>query len=136
MEQIYYVENDENDVFLLKRALQKVGLRDAIRHFFSGVAFKQAVKEIADLPRLFLFDLKLDGESGLDLLKWVKEQEGLTMVPAVIFSSGTVPQEMVESMSLNANAYMFKPAGGETWREVAEQIALIAGLLELNDRSS
>lgn len=130
MEPIFYVENDENDVFLLRRALSKLGLNGVVRHFYNGEAFKRALleNELRDLPTLFLFDLKLDAESGLDLLRWVKEQERFARIPAIIFSSGTVTGEMIESMTLDAAAYMFKPSGAETWREVAEQLAALAGL--------
>jgi DNA-binding NtrC family response regulator len=126
MEPIFYVENDENDLFLLRRAFAKLGLANVVRHFLNGEMFKRAVLDSAEAPRLFLFDLKLDAESGLDLLRWVKSIPRLVEVPVIIFSSGTMPDEMTESMALNASAYMFKPNGAETWREVAEHLALAA----------
>jgi DNA-binding NtrC family response regulator len=129
MEPIFYVENDDNDVFLLRRAFAKMGITNAIRHFPSGETFKKGVLASPDIPKLHLFDLKLDAESGLDLLRWVKAQERLAAVPVVIFSSGAIPDEMIESMTLDASAYMFKPSGIETWQEVAEQLALAAGLI-------
>ena len=127
MEPIYYVENDENDVFLLRRAFRKIGLPEAVRHFFTGDTFKEAL-EGQHVPSLFLLDLKLDAESGLDLLRWIKEQDRFSDIPVIIFSSGTVPAEMMETMTLNATAYMFKPTSADTWRDVAEQLAVAAGL--------
>lgn len=136
MEAIWYVENDENDVFLLNRAFRKLGLGGAVRHFRTGQEFKDAYAALAvvpapnDGPRLFLFDLKLDGESGLDILRWIKQQPGAADVPSYIFSSGTVPQEVVASMELDVSAYIFKPISAEGWKLVSEHLAATAGLLQ------
>ena len=131
MREIWYVENDEDDLFLIERAFRKIGLNEAIRHYRTGDEFKRALQgpEAEDCPpKLFLFELKLDGESGLDLLRWVKSHPHCASQPAFILSSGNMPQELVRSMELEAKAYIFKPLTAEEWRAIAENLALSAGL--------
>jgi CheY-like chemotaxis protein len=131
MQEIWYVENDDDDVFLLERAFRKIGLENVIRHFPRGEAFKRALQSPVPGqggPMLFLFDLKLDGESGLDLLRWVKANPGTAITPAFIFSSGNMPQELLRSRELEAKAYIFKPLAAEEWKDVADYLATSAGL--------
>jgi DNA-binding response OmpR family regulator len=131
MREIWYVENDEDDLFLIERAFRKIGLDKAIRHYRSGDEFKRALQgDEAEKspPKLFLFDLKLDGESGLDLLRWVKSHPESANQPAYILSSGNMPQELIRSMELEAKAYIFKPLTADEWRNIAENLAQSAGL--------
>jgi response regulator RpfG family c-di-GMP phosphodiesterase len=137
MSKIYYLENDENDLFLLRMAFKREGYEDSIRHFEYLSHFQLALQNVApEPPRLFLFDLKLNGESGLDALQWVKERPAFAGIPAFLFSSGTVPHEIMKSMDMDVSAYIFKPMNREGWREVVLYLADVAGLEKMAARAS
>ena len=129
MPKIYYLENDENDLFLLRVAFKREGYEDALRHFERLADLQAALEEPgADLPQAFLFDLKLNGETGLDALQWVKADPRLAEIPAYLFSSGTVPEEIIKSMDMDVSAYIFKPMHRDGWSEVVNYLADVAGL--------
>ena len=129
MSRIYYLENDENDVFLLRVAFKREGYEDAVRHFERLSDLQALLLEPGvELPQAFLLDLKLNGETGLDALQWIKADPRLAEIPAFLFSSGTVPEEIMKSMDLDVSAYIFKPMNREGWSEVVNYLADIAGL--------
>jgi response regulator RpfG family c-di-GMP phosphodiesterase len=129
MAAIFYLENDENDVFLLRMAFKREGFKDAIRHFETLSELQEALGDPqTEPPRVFLFDLKLNGETGLDALEWVKEKPSLAKIPTFLFSSGTVPEQILKSMDLDVSAYIFKPMNREGWSEVVNYLAEVAGL--------
>ena len=129
MSTIYYIENDENDVFLLRMAFKREGYVGFIRHFERIDDFKAAMERAdSERPKAFLFDLKLNGESGLDALQWVREHPELSVIPAFLFSSGSIPDEILKSMDLEVSAYIFKPMSRAGWAEVVNYLADAAGL--------
>jgi CheY-like chemotaxis protein len=82
---VLYVENDDNDVILIRRAWMKAGVRDrlqtvtdgeeAIRYLSSEGPYVNRVEH--PLPRLVLLDVKLSRMSGLDVLEWIRSQPDL-----------------------------------------------------------
>lgn len=132
MARIFYLENDENDVFLLRIAFRREGYQDAVLHFEQLADLQAALAAPGtERPSVFLFDLKLNGETGLDTLRWVKETPEFASIPAFLFSSGTVAAEILKSMDLDVSAYIFKPMDREGWSEVAKYLAYVAGLTKL-----
>jgi DNA-binding response OmpR family regulator len=62
------------------------------------------------MPALVLLDLKLPKLSGLDVLKWIREQRSSHTLPVIVFSSSNNPQDVCRAYELRANAYLVKPA--------------------------
>ena len=92
---ILLVEDDENDVMLLQRAFRRAAIVNplqVVRHGDDAVAYIEGTGEFADrqqhpLPVLMLLDLKLPRRTGLEVLQWVKERQGLKKIPIIVLSS-------------------------------------------------
>jgi DNA-binding response OmpR family regulator len=56
-----------------------------------------------------LLDLKLPKVDGLEVLKQIKSEEKLRMVPVVVLTSSKEEKDMVASYRLGVNAYVVKP---------------------------
>jgi CheY-like chemotaxis protein len=124
MRKIFYLENDENDVLLLDLALRKTGRNDAIQWFRGSSQFKAALLNASfeQQPGAILIDLCLDGEYGLQVIAWLKDQPSLQYIPRFIFSSGRILEEITAVLEQQATGYMFKPSKFEGWLEIANQL--------------
>jgi CheY-like chemotaxis protein len=57
----------------------------------------------------FYTHLKLPKVDGLQVLKQIKSDENLRMIPVVVLTSSREERDMVESYRLGVNAYVVKP---------------------------
>ena len=105
---ILQVEDDENDVFFLQHAFQAAGIPNPLQvtrdgqeaiDYLSGVG-KFANREKFPLPDLMLLDLKLPHVMGLEVLKWIRQQSGMTLAVVVLTASGEAADVAAEDFVL------------------------------------
>jgi DNA-binding response OmpR family regulator len=60
-------------------------------------------------PAVMLLDLKLPKVDGLEVLKQIKSDGELRMIPVVVLTSSKEEKDMVASYKLGVNAYVVKP---------------------------
>ena len=126
---LLYVEDEENDVLFMRRALDRAGVKVDLRTACDGdaaVAYFAAKPPRADnpLPDLVLLDLNLPARSGFDVLEWIRGQPDLRAIPVVVFSSSARVEDRERARLLGADDYMVKPAAplhlvetvGDLWR--------------------
>ena len=58
---------------------------------------------------VLLLDLKLPKVDGLQVLRQIKSDEKLRMIPVVVLTSSHEEKDMVASYRLGVNAYVVKP---------------------------
>jgi CheY-like chemotaxis protein len=115
---VLLVEDDLNDIFLVKRAFKMADIpnplqvvtdgQDAI-NYLAGEG-KYADRELYPLPSLIVMDIKMPRRTGFEVLGWVKRSHGpLRRIPVVIVSSSDNPTDINQAYELGANAYMVKP---------------------------
>jgi DNA-binding response OmpR family regulator len=56
-----------------------------------------------------LLDLKLPKVDGLEVLKQIKSDEQLKMIPVVVLTSSHEEEDMMRSYKFGVNAYVVKP---------------------------
>jgi CheY-like chemotaxis protein len=122
--EILLAEDDETDVYLLRRALADVGLAHPLQVARDGVQLaeilttsQQAVP--ARLPALILLDLKMPRRDGIATLQWIRAQPALFAVPVIIFSSSANRLDVERAYKYGANAFLVKPASLEERATVA-----------------
>jgi DNA-binding response OmpR family regulator len=113
---ILLVEDDPKDVELTLTALEEYNLanevivvrdgEEALEYLYSRGKFKT---RSSDNPSVMLLDLKLPKVDGLEVLKQIKSEEKLRMVPVVVLTSSKEEKDMVASYRLGVNAYVVKP---------------------------
>lgn len=118
MSPILLVEDTEDDVFFLKRAFKKAGIEIPIQVAANGkialeILEKAAAGPTAGLPPLILLDLKLPEIGGLAVLKWVRSQPQLAMVPVIVLTSSREIKDIQEAYALGANSYKVKPSSAD-----------------------
>ncbi len=114
---ILYVEDDENDVFLLQLAFQQAGITEHVEVVHTGQAAIDYLqgsgvyeeREKYPLPDLVLLDLKLPGVSGLEVLGWIRARPDLRSIVVIVLSSSSRPEDVGRAYELGANSYVLKP---------------------------
>lgn len=104
---IYCVEDDEGIREMISYALRVRGFQ--IKCFPSGEPFKQACRE--ELPDLVLLDIMLPGESGLDILAEIRQNEKTARLPVIIMTAKTSEADIVKGLDAGADDYVRKPFG-------------------------
>lgn len=73
-------------------------------------------------PALILLDLKMPKVDGMDVLRQVKTDSRLRLIPVVIFTSSREESDLVRCYELGANAYVVKPLAFAEYRSVLQQV--------------
>jgi CheY-like chemotaxis protein len=113
---ILMVEDDPKDVELSLTALEEYNLANEVvvaRDGQQALAYLYSRGEYqarpGDNPAVMLLDLKLPKVDGLEVLKQIKSDEKLRMIPVVVLTSSKEEKDMVASYKLGVNAYVVKP---------------------------
>jgi CheY-like chemotaxis protein len=113
---ILMVEDDPRDVELTLTALEDYNFanevvvcrdgQEALDYLYSRGKFSHRVNEN---PAVMLLDLKLPKVDGLEVLRQIKSDERLRMIPVVVLTSSHEEKDMMRSYKLGVNAYVVKP---------------------------
>ena len=114
---ILMVDDTEEDIFFVKRALEKSGVGKAFAAVHDG---DEAVRYLQGegiygnrnefpFPNLILSDLKMPRMDGYAVLGWLRSHPECSVIPAIIFSSSAIPSDIQQAYLAGANAYIVKP---------------------------
>ena len=111
------VEDDENDVFFMQRALDKANLRLPLKVVADGqealdyLAGRQPFSDRSQnpLPHLVLLDLKLPYVNGFEVLAWIRRQSPFRDLPVIVLTSSPQERDKQEAEKLGVQAYFVKP---------------------------
>lgn len=124
---ILLVDDDEADILLTRRALQRDKLLLEVHEVQNGedcMAFlrKQPPYEDAPRPDIVLLDLNMPRMGGLEVLEAVRADPELRFLPIVILTTSSSDEDIVRSYNLNANCYITKPVNLSEFKRVIESI--------------
>jgi CheY-like chemotaxis protein len=114
---VLYAEDDENDMFFMERAFEKLSVENPLRIVSDGkqaIAYLSGTEPFSNrtenpIPCLVLLDLSMPGKGGLDVLQWVRTQPALSTIPVVVLTSSNQESDVHRAGLLGANGYMIKP---------------------------
>jgi CheY-like chemotaxis protein len=137
---ILLVEDDDNDVVLIQRALRKADIPNEVQVVRDGeraIEYLEGSGEYKDrakypLPSLILLDLKLPRRSGHEVLEWVRRQDALKRLPVVILTSSRQAVDVNRAYDLGVNSYLVKPVTFDGLMELVRTLDLY--WLLLNER--
>ncbi len=111
---VLLVEDDEGDVLMTREAFQFYKIRNSLHVVTDGEQALQFVRRAGpfrDAPRpgLILLDVNLPRLSGFEVLKELKQDPGLGVIPVVMLTTSQADEDIMRSYKLHANAYVTKP---------------------------
>lgn len=124
---LLYVEDEENDVLFMRRAIARAGLSVNFQTACDGdkaIAYLAGEGEHAgrSAPDLVLLDLNLPARTGFEVLEWLRQQPGLRNIPVVILSSSGRAEDKDRARYLGANDYVIKPTSPLRLIDIAGQL--------------
>ena len=125
---ILLVEDNEDDAFLMQRALQGAGIKNQLLIVEDGQAAvdylsstgKYTDRTAHPLPAVVFLDLKLPMLRGHDVLAWIRQQPHLEHLVVVVLTSSNEPHDLKEAYRLGANSYVVKPPTADQLLELAK----------------
>ena len=128
---ILLVEDNANDVELTLNAFREHHLFNEIVVLRDGAQaldylYKRNAYEARPYgnPALILLDLKMPKVDGLEVLRAIKSDAGLKMIPVVVLTSSRQEHDLLRSYNLGVNAYVVKPVD---FREFVDAVRALGG---------
>lgn len=114
---ILLVEDNEDDIFLMKRALKNSGILNPLHVVEDGqeaIDYLEGTGNFTDrvahpIPAIVFLDLKLPLKGGLDVLTWIRGKRELESLVVIVLTSSNEPYDIKAAYSLGANSYLVKP---------------------------
>ena len=124
---ILLVEDNEDDVFLMKRALKGANVVNPLYVVDDGqeaLDYLGGVGKFADrtnypLPVVVFLDLKLPYISGHDVLAWTRRQKELESLVVIVLTSSNEASDLNRCYALGANSYLVKPPTPDQLEDLA-----------------
>jgi CheY-like chemotaxis protein len=76
-----------------------------------GAALEFLRRDLRNLPKVILLDLRMPGRSGLEILSELKSDPVLKKIPVCIFSTSDLNTDICDCYSRGASAFFVKPTG-------------------------
>ena len=129
LKRILLVDDSPRDTELAFDALTQHNLANevvAVRDGAEALDYLYRRGQFADRgngqPAVILLDLKMPKVDGIEVLRQIKSDPQLKMIPVVVLTSSREEQDLVNSYELGVNAYIVKPV---QFQEFVEAVKLV-----------
>jgi CheY-like chemotaxis protein len=114
---ILFAEDDQDDVFIVKRTLKKVGINNPVQWVEDGEQALTYLRGIGPyknrlsfpFPGVIITDIKMPKVSGFEVLKWLQRHPECGVIPTVVLSASSEEKDVVQAYQCGANCYLQKP---------------------------
>lgn len=125
--EILLVEDNEGDVGLVEEVFEEGRINNKINVAEDGeeaMQFLNREGKFTNAPRpdLILLDLNLPKKDGREVLKEIKEDDNLKLIPVVVLTTSKAEEDILKSYNLHANSYITKPVDFEQFIKVIKSI--------------
>lgn len=125
---LWIVDDDEDDRFLLGRAVQQLNLNYQLSFFEDGDTLLDYVTNSSQLPDLIVMDYNLPSMNALELTEQLRAVAGFETVPIEWMSSQVDLSWQQPGTSLSVRMYWPKPDTYQAWQAFAEQLGGLQSL--------
>lgn len=110
---ILLVEDSPQEALLIKEALRDTGLEHHLVTTSNGEEALRVLYAAEFRPNIVFLDLNLPKMSGIEVLKEMKRDSGLRLIPVVILTNSMSEDDVFLAYANHCNAYVRKPLGFE-----------------------
>ena len=122
---IMVVDDDPDDLIFIERAFRSIGVKDPIHTVNGGkeaIAYMMGNGKYADratfaYPTFITTDLKMPEADGFAVLEHLKNNPEWAVIPTVVLTSSSDPDDIKKAYMLGASSYHVKPSSTEALRQ-------------------
>ena len=136
LKRILLVEDSPNDVELTLEALSEHNLANEVEVAQDGqeaLDYLYHQGRFSDRPNgnpaVVLLDLKLPKINGIEVLKQIRSDDKLKLIPVVVLTSSHEEQDRVESYNLGANAFVVKPVDFHSFIDAVKSLGIFWAII-------
>ena len=130
--EVLLVEDNATDAELTIRSLKKhnvanklVWIKDGAEALdFLFASGKYEGRDVRQIPRIVLLDLRLPKIDGLEVLEKIRADERTKLIPVVIMTSSKEEKDIIESYRLGVNSYISKPVEFDEFLKTVSNLGL------------
>ena len=127
---ILMADDDEDDILLTKKALEKGKLLNTLYSVRDGEELLEyllrrgAYTDPAHSPRpgIILLDLNMPKKDGREALKEIKSHIDLQDIPIVVFTTSKAEEDIYRSYKLGVNSFITKPVTFDNLIEIMQAL--------------
>jgi two-component system response regulator len=135
---ILVVEDDDNDLLLIRRSLIKSRISNPILEARDGVEALDILlhgpSPLIELPAVVLLDVKLPRIDGIEVLRQLRAHSRTRTLPVVMVTSSDEQEDLLRSYDCGANSYARKPIDFRQFQAMVGQIGLYWALINRKPR--
>jgi len=125
--EVLLIEDNPAQILVLQEILEESGVALNMRVIEDGEAALaalrgQAGEEKPVRPDLIMLDLNLPGKDGRQILKEIKKDYDLQVIPVIVLSTSQADDDIRQCYRLGANCYIIKPVDLDQFIKVIRAI--------------
>ena len=130
---VLLVEDDPDDIFLVREALEAGGFNGKIMMAIDGqeaLEYMMGAGPFGDraffpIPELVLLDLNLPKRNGFEVLQFLRKHPQLRRVPVVVLTTSASQVDVDMAYELGASGYLQKPGHFHSFIEALKRICTL-----------
>lgn len=108
---IALVDDNPLDRALATEAFEEVCADCTLETYASGRVALDHLRRAAKLPDVLLLDINMPGLNGFDVLDAMKADARLHLIPVVMLTTSSNPDDVAQAYTLHASSYVVKASG-------------------------
>ncbi|MBI5801909.1 MAG: response regulator [Verrucomicrobia bacterium] len=135
---ILIADDDAGHVRLIEKNLARAGLHNPIQRFHDGqeildFLFRrgEGPQRKHDQPYLLLLDIRMPKVDGVEVLRQIKGDASLRLMPVVMLTTTDDPREVSRCHELGCSHYIVKPVDYDKFSDTIKQMGLFFALVQV-----
>lgn len=136
LKKILLAEDNPKDVELTIEALSDSNLANRVVVVRDGVETLEYLRcegeysgREPELPSVLLLDIKMPRKDGIEVLKEIRSDPKLRLLPVVMLTSSREDKDLLNSYYSGVNAYVVKPVNFGGFIDAIKQLGIFWGLI-------
>ncbi|MCK9628799.1 MAG: response regulator [Bacteroidales bacterium] len=136
LKKILLAEDNPKDVELTIEALSDSNLANRVVVVRDGVETLEYLRcegqysgREPGLPSVLLLDIKMPRKDGIEVLKEIRSDPNLKLLPVVMLTSSREDKDLLNSYYCGVNAYVVKPVNFGGFIDAIKQLGIFWGLI-------